>query len=608
MKSLTEFVNILENSNELLRVQDFVNPEFEIAEIADRMMKQPNGGKAILFENTGTNFPVIINHFGSNSRILKALGISDFNDEGHRIEFLFKSILKPQSGIKSKLSLLLNLNSARKWFPNKKSGKGKCQEVTIMDPDLSILPVLKCWPYDGGRFFTLPLVITEDPENGIRNIGMYRMQVFNKNTTGMHWHLHKGGAAHFNKYKNTGKKMPVSVVLGGDPLLTYCATAPLPENIDEFILAGFLKGEKINLVKCITNNIYVPESSDFVIEGYIDPAEDFAKEGPFGDHTGFYSLADYYPVFHITCITHRKDAIFPATIVGIPPMEDFYLGKATEKIFLKPIQIAIAPEVLDIRLPSYGVAHNLVLVKTKTNYPGQNFKIMNALLGAGQMMFSKVIVCFNETVDLNNDLEILSTISNLEQLTKNIIIGKGPSDVLDHASYEYTFSGKMLVDAGNITQPHNETITNYNLNDGESIFLNNRIALVKKTIQNKKPFLKIIEEYSNTKNYPELKFVIYIDDLDFSAVPNLLPWYILNNIDPSHDCVIKNDILFVNASIKTLSNDNFNREWPNIVCMDEKTIEIINKKWSVLTGLENIESPSTKVKHLFKGNSAIYNK
>ncbi|MDD3859997.1 MAG: menaquinone biosynthesis decarboxylase [Bacteroidales bacterium] len=604
MKSLSEFIKLLENSDELLKIHDFVNPELEITEIADRMMKQPKGGKAILFENTGTSFPLLINHFGSDSRILKAIGIADFNSAGQKIESFFDSIIKPKSGIKSKLSILSDLNSASKWFPKKISGIGKCQEIIIKDPDIRILPVLKCWPYDGGKFLTLPLVITEDPETGIRNIGMYRMQIFGKKTTGMHWHLHKGGAAHFKKYKDSGKIMPVSVVLGGAPVLTYCATAPLPENIDELILAGFLSGEKIKLVKCITNDIYVPESSDIVIEGFIDPTENFVTEGPFGDHTGYYSLEDKYPVFHITCITHRKDAVYPATIVGIPPMEDFYFSKATERIFLKPIQIAIAPEILDIRLPHYGVAHNLVLVKTKSGYAGQNFRVMSALLGAGQMMFSKVIVCFNETVDIHNDREVFETILQLDRLSKHILIGKGPADVLDHSSYEYTFSGKLLIDAGEITKKDTEKVKNYKSEGNERPLLNKRVAL----INNKKSFSEIIEDYSNIENYPELKFVIYIDELDFSTVQDLLPWYVLNNIDPSHNCIIKNNILFIDASIKTLSSDNFNREWPNIVCMDDETIETINKEWSSLTGLENIQSPSTKVKHLFSGNSAIYNK
>jgi 4-hydroxy-3-polyprenylbenzoate decarboxylase len=379
LSSLKDFIRLLESKNELVRIDEFVNPELEMSEFADRMMKLQGGGKALLFTNTGTDFPVLINHYGSEARLFAALGISSWDEPGERIDNLLQKMMKPHDGIFSKLSVLSELKNASGWMPVKRSGRGKCQEVIVENPDLNKLPVLKCWPHDGGKFFTLPMVISIDPETGMRNTGMYRMQVFDGKTTGMHWHLHKGGAAHFQKYKKLKKKMPISVVLGGDPVLTYCATAPLPPDIDEFLLAGFLTNRKTELVKSFTNDIYVPASADFVIEGYIDPEEEFVTEGPFGDHTGFYSLADNYPKFHITCITHRKDAVYPATLVGIPPMEDFYLGKATERIFLKPVQIAIAPEILDIRLPSYGVAHNLVLVKARINYPGQSLKIMNAL-------------------------------------------------------------------------------------------------------------------------------------------------------------------------------------------------------------------------------------
>ena len=399
-------VSKFEKEGELIRINEFVNPELEITEFADRMMKLPKGGKALFFENTGTDFPLLINHFGSEKRMFSILGIKNWEEPSKKIDLLFNNIINPPQTFSEKLSALSELKNLKKWIPKKLKSKGKCQDVIMQNPDLSKLPILKCWKHDGGRFITLPLVISEDPETKIRNIGMYRMQVFDNKTTGMHWHLHKGGAVHFEKHKKLNKKMPVSVVLGGDPILTYCASAPLPQDIDEFILAGFLKNKNVKLVKSITNDIFIPEDADFVIEGYIDPNEELALEGPFGDHTGFYSLADYYPKFHVTCITHRKKPIYPATIVGIPPMEDFYLSKATERIFLKPIQIAIAPEVLDIRLPDYGVAHNLVLVKAKTTYKGQAIKIMNALLGAGQMKISKIIICFNKDVDIQDDKQV----------------------------------------------------------------------------------------------------------------------------------------------------------------------------------------------------------
>ncbi len=608
IESLQRFIEILEQSNELIRVKEFVSPDLEISEIADRLMKQPDGGKAILFENTGTEFPLLINHFGSDTRLFKALGIDDYDEPGQRIQNLFDHLTRTKSGIFSKLSLLPELKSASGWIPKKIKGKGKCQEIIINNPDLDELPILKSWPFDGGKFFTLPLVITEDPETKVRNIGMYRMQVFDKTSTGMHWHLHKGGASHFNKYKALSKKMPVSVVLGGDPVLTYCATAPLPENIDEFMLAGFLRNKNVKLVKSITNDIYIPESADFVIEGYIDTQEQFVTEGPFGDHTGFYSLADKYPVFHITCICHRKNAIFPATIVGIPPMEDYYLGKATERIFLKPIQITIAPEIIDIRLPAYGVAHNLVLIKTKTNYSGQNIKIMNALLGAGQMMFSKVIICFNETINIHDDNVVLAAITKLSDLNDKIIISKGPSDVLDHSSYKFTFGGKLLIDAADVFLNPDDNITPFSSSQsGKEILINNRILLLKQVDKNLNFKNSAIELARNNQN-PDLKIIAIIDDLDFSMAASLIPWYILNNIDPAHDCIIENNILIIDAGIKTKSKDGFLREWPNVVCMNKETIDKIDNKWKDLFDIDLISSPSRNFLALSKGNSAVYNK
>lgn len=597
--SLQKFVSEIDFRGDLIRIKEFTDPVLEIAEIADRIMKLPDGGNAILFENTGTDFPVLINHYGSDKRMLLAIGMSDYSEAGKRMQTLMESVLKSKPGLIANLSLLSELKDAVKWIPKKISNKGKCQEVIIENPDLSILPVLKCWPHDGGRFFTLPIVITHDPENGNRNIGMYRMQILDDKTTGMHWHLHKGGAAHFNKYKSLGKNMPVSVVLGGDPVLTYCATAPLPENIDELILAGFLKNENIKLVKSITNDIYVPENSDFVIEGYIDTSEDFVTEGPFGDHTGFYSLADKYPTLHVTCITHRKDAIFPATIVGVPPMEDFYLGKASERIFLKPIQIAIAPEIIDIRLPNYGVAHNLVLVKTKTEYAGQNFKIMNALLGAGQMMFSKVLICFNDTIDIHNDSEVLLALLQLKSFEDSVIFSKGPTDVLDHSSYKYTFGGKMLIDASE------ENKSDIEKSDAIS-YVKNKIHLLKKSGNNNNYKQKAIEiAQNNSQN--DSRIIIVHDSFEDIPSPEILAWYVLNNIDPSHDCSIVKNTIILDASRKSAENNGFNREWPNVVCMDDKTIEYIDEHWQKLTGHEFVPSPSIKIRQLFKGNSAIYN-
>ncbi|HPX75866.1 MAG TPA: menaquinone biosynthesis decarboxylase [Bacteroidales bacterium] len=570
-------VSKFEKEGELIRINEFVNPELEITEFADRMMKLSKGGKALFFENTGTDFPLLINHFGSEKRMFSILGIKNWEEPSQKIDLLFKNIIHPPQTFSEKLSVLSELKKLKKWMPKKLKSKGKCQEVIMENPDLSKLPILKCWKHDGGRFITLPLVISEDPETKIRNIGMYRMQVFDNKTTGMHWHLHKGGAAHFEKYKKLNKEMPISVVLGGDPILTYCASAPLPQDIDEFILAGFLKNKNVKLVKSITNDIYIPEDADFVIEGYIDPNEELALEGPFGDHTGFYSLADYYPKFHVTCITHRKKPIYPATIVGIPPMEDFYLSKATERIFLKPIQIAIAPEVLDIRLPDYGVAHNLVLVKAKTTYKGQAIKIMNALLGAGQMMFSKTIICFNENADIQDDKQVFETLLKIKDLKINTIFTKGPADVLDHSAYTYAFGGKILIDA---TNPQNEKIENRKIN-----FIKN-------------------SEFDKTKKLTGINIIV--DKPEAIKDNHTALWLILNNIDPNYDVKIEDDFILINASSKNLKENNFQRKWPNPVCADKKTIEKVDKIWCKYTNIDFVESPSLKYIDLVSGNSAVY--
>ena len=316
----------------------------------------------------------------------------------------------------------------------------------MSDPDMSKLPVLTCWPADGGPFVTLPAVHTVDPETGAPNVGMYRMQVFEKNLTGMHWHRHKTGANHYEKYKKAGKKMPVAVALGGDPVYTYAATAPMPENVDEYLLAGFLRKKSVKLVKCLTNDLYVPEDADFIIEGFVDPAEDFIWEGPFGDHTGFYSLADWYPRFHVTCITHKKDAVYPATIVGVPPQEDAYIGLATERIFLSPIRMAMVPELKDMTLPVAGVAHNFTVVKIEKNYPGQAVKVMHSLWGAGQMMFNKVLVVVDEEVDIHNHESIFKVFAERFQPDHSLQFSKGPLDVLDHSSSKFAFGSKLGID------------------------------------------------------------------------------------------------------------------------------------------------------------------
>jgi len=343
-----------------------------------------------------------------------------------------------------KLKFLPKLADIAK-FPPAEVSKGACQEVVEKDPDLTTLPVLKCWPQDGGRFITFPLVYTQDPETGIRNIGMYRMQVYDGKTTGMHWQVHHGGAGHHRKAEQAGKRLEVAVALGGDPALTYAATAPLPEGIDELLFAGFLRKKPVELVKCKTVDLMVNADADFVLEGYVEAGER-RLEGPFGDHTGYYSLADQYPVFHVTCITHRKNPIYPTTIVGKPPMEDGWLGKATERLFL-PLMQKVLPEVVDMDLPVEGIFHNLAIVSIDKQYPMHARKVMFALWGLGQMMLNKVLVIVDKDTNVHDYGQVIWRVGNCMDAKRDVVITEGPLDVLDHTSPMWAWGGKMGIDA-----------------------------------------------------------------------------------------------------------------------------------------------------------------
>jgi len=626
-KSLNQFIKTLEKNNELIRIQEYVNPELEITEIVDRMSKSGNGGKALLFENNGTGFPLLINSMGSEKRMCMALGVKNLDDFGKEIENLFSDLIGPKANLVEKLKLLPKLNNISSWMPKLISGRGKSQEVILQNPDLSILPVLKCWPNDGGPFITLPMVITKDPDTGIRNVGMYRMQVFKNDLTGMHWHKHKVGARHFEEYKKLGIKMPVAVALGGDPALTYSATAPLPDNIDEFLLAGFLRKQKVELVKCISQDIEVPAEADIIIEGYIDPEEEFIWEGPFGDHTGFYSLADWYPKFHVTCITHRKDAIYPATIVGVPPMEDAWIGKATERIFLSPIKLAVLPEIIDYDMPFEGVAHNIVIVKINKTYPGQAFKVMNALWGAGQMMFNKILIVVDNDIDTHDYKSIANNVFKNVEPENDILFINGPLDVLDHSASKPTYGGKMGIDAtikfdeeieNNINAHIKEKSTelsNIRKKFEEIIELNygihKQILIISVKKKSKEQIHDFINIITDQKELATVKFCVLIDEkVDVNDV-NMITWIASGNIDPKRDSVIVKgnrescSKIFIDATKKSAKKDNFKRDWPNIVVSDDKTIKSVDNLWKHIGLGDFIESPSLKYRKLNKGDGAI---
>jgi len=438
-KDLRQFITFLKEKRELRVVRVPVEPELEITEIADRMIKQ--SGPALLFESVkGSQFPLVINLFGSFKRAAWALGVEDLHDLPDKLNRFIP--YAPPSTFFEKIGLLFRLKEISDFQP-KKVNSAPVQEI-IEEPDFSSLPILKCWPEDGGRYITLPLVITKDPQTMIQNVGMYRMQVFNAKTAGMHWHPHHDGARNFRLHQEMGKRMEVAVALGGDPATIYAATAPLPPGIDELFLAGFLRGEGVEVVKSKSVDLWVPAQAEFILEGYVEGGE-VKREGPFGDHTGFYSETDDYPVFHLTSITRRGNPVYPATIVGRPPMEDFFLGKATERLFLPLIRLLL-PEVVDINMPCEGVFHNCLIVSIKKEYPGQVRKVASALWGMGQMMLTKVIVVVDEEVNVQNCSEVAwKVLSNVDP-ERDVFFQKGPLDVLDHASSTPGYGSKVGID------------------------------------------------------------------------------------------------------------------------------------------------------------------
>lgn len=444
---LREFINALESRGMLKRIKTPVDCNLEITEITNRVSKM-EGKKnvALLFENVkGYDMPVLMNAFGSMERLALAFGVNDIEEIPNELREILRL---PYISLQNKMDLIHIIPTAKRAinFP-KYVKKAPCQEVVITDnPTLDKFPILKCWPQDGGPFITLPLVFTRNPKTGKRNVGMYRLQKYDGQTTGMHWHLHKDGASNYRAYQEMGKdKIEVAVAIGTDPVITYAATAPLPRDIDEMVFAGFLRKKSVEMVKCKTVDVEVPACSEIVLEGYVNIGET-RREGPFGDHTGYYSLADDYPVFHITCITHRKNPIYSATIVGKPPMEDCFLAKATERIFLPLLQQTL-PEIRDINFPLEGVFHDCVMVSIKKTYPQQAKKVMHAIWGMGQMMFTKMIIVVDEHVDVQKEKEVWWRVFNNIDAKHDIVMVEGPLDALDHSSPMAKWGTKIGIDA-----------------------------------------------------------------------------------------------------------------------------------------------------------------
>lgn len=608
-KNLQEYIARLEQEGELIRVKASVSTRFEIAELTDRQAKSEGGGKALLFENTDAEFPVVTNMLGSSKRMAMALGVERLEDIGSRIEALLGDALSPKASLWDKMKMLPLLADVAKWFPKNISGRGACQEVVWQgdEVDLERLPMLHSWESDGGAFVTLPMVNTIDPESGMRNVGMYRMQRFDKHSTGMHWHIHKTGARHYDAYKRLGQRMPVVVALGGDPAYTYAATAPMPDNMDEYLLAGFLRQKPVGLVKALTCDIRIPEDCDFVIEGYVDPLEEKVVEGDFGDHTGFYSLKDLYPRFHVTCITHRKDAIYPATVVGVPPQEDAYIAEATERIFLAPIRLAVQPEVRDLWMPVEGTAHNLAIVSIDKRYGGQSSKVAQGLWGAGQMMFNKYMLVASSAVNIRSFAE-LGRLLRRADVKKSLIRTEGVLDVLDHATATCGYGGKLALDLTDvdpsaevapIEEPRSAEAT-----AGVALFDTRFVescGLLLLFADKERPVEVDVEAYLKKNEICGMK---YIALFDYQAAGTMtasdLLWLAMANSDPRRDVkFLAGGELLLDARSKHPGVGDNPKRFPNVVMSSVETIEKVDARWAEYGLGEFIPSPSRKYRKLW---------
>jgi 4-hydroxy-3-polyprenylbenzoate decarboxylase len=448
-KDLQDYMKAIEARGQLRRITVAVDPELEITEIADRVMRQPGGGPALLFEQVkGSRWPLLINAMGSEERMAMAFGAPSLDAKANEIQELISWAWQQVKGFNVFTSIpgaIPKLPMALSLLP-RRVARPVCQQVIADREGFDSLPVLKCWPGDGGRFLTLPLVCTRDPETGVQNLGMYRMQVYDDRTAGMHWHLHKDGAQVFQKYRDRAERMPVAVALGCDPAVTYASTAPLPAGIWEMFFAGFLRGKSALITKATLSDLDVPADAEFILEGYVDPAEPLRVEGPFGDHTGYYSLEDEYPVFHLERLTRRRKPVYPATIVGIPPKEDCWMAKATERLFL-PLLRQICPEIVDLHMPLEGVFHNCVIVSIRKHYPGQARKVMNFMWGMGQMMYTKLIVVVDADVDPADVSTVAWKAFNNIDARRDLVFSDGPLDALDHSSPLPRFGTRLGVDA-----------------------------------------------------------------------------------------------------------------------------------------------------------------
>ncbi len=603
-RNLREFIETLEAEGELIRISEACSPCLEIAAITDLAAKGEGGGKALLFEQvTGSDFPVLTNAFGSSKRIALALGTEDLPSLGRRLQGIIQQ--KPPRGIAEKIAFLLEAVGWSRFLPRTVKKKPPCQEVVLLGDEVDFLgrlPVLQTWPQDAGPFVTLPLVFTRSLATGRRNAGMYRLQVFDRHTTGIHWHIHKDGAHFFHEYRKAGRRMEVAVAIGTDPAVTYAATAPLPRGVDEMLLAGFIRRAPVEMVKCLTVDIEVPAESEFILEGYVDP-EELRLEGPFGDHTGYYSLADLYPVFHVTALTHRKNPVYSATVVGRPPMEDCYLALATERVFIPLLQM-IQPEIKDYLLPWEGVFHNLVVVAIEKTYPRQAWKVMQALWGSGQMSFCKTILVVDEETDLPDRAGLLRQLLENLDFHRDLNITEGILDVLDHSAPRACFGGKLGIDltAAGAGEAERQTASLREIPD-EEIFCTCLAELSDKFLSCRIIFpeaahpLFLLSVRKGGENIfsalgglflslapPPGAIAVFFDERDDLMEGSTLLWRVLNNTDPKRDILLEEGRLLIDATRKG-PEDGHLRDWPEDVIMDDEVLEKAREKarrWGVI--------------------------
>ena len=598
--SLIEFIERLEIDGELLRINESVSPILEIAEITDRVSKKPGGGKALLFENIeGSSMSVLINAFGSTKRMNLALGVHNIEDIAKRIESYIK--IPPPTTLLEKAKLLPMLLQAAQ-FPAKlvQPAHPPCQEVVHLndDIDLGTIPILQCWPQDAGRFITFPIVINRSVDKKIRNVGLYRMQVYDKKTTGMHWHIHKDGAHFFHEYRKQNKVMEVAVALGADPASCYSASAPLPYGIDEFLLAGFIRKASVPLVKCKTVDLEVPANAEIVLEGYIDPAE-MRLEGPFGDHTGYYSQDGDYPIFHITAITHRKNPVYLTTIVGKPPQEDFYLGRATERIFL-PLLRTQLPEIVDMDMPVEGIFHNCVIVSLDKHYPMQSRRLMNAFWGLGQMSFVKTIVTVDAEVNVHDYKEVAKLLLNKVDFTTDLFFSEGVLDVLNHASDQRLHGSKLGIDLSTKIEgePGYKKEAPVSANSSELPSAEKVMAIFKEVqnckvleLQAKRSVLLVA--LNKTGPHQGKQFIqSFLDHAEFSAIEIIIVleghvdienistvmWKFFNNLDPKRDFYFDAGRLGIDVTQK-FPEEGYQQSWPEEIEMTAEIKTQVDKKW-----------------------------